>query len=323
MQKSAVFRLLAALTMISAAPGIAQEYPSRPIRMIAPFPPGGGVEFLSRILGQKMAEHWGQQVVVDNRGGGSGIIGMEIAARATPDGYNLLMTEVGTLSINPAVFRKLPYDPARDFQPVSKVGNIPLMCAAHPSLRVATLKEFIALAKTKLGELRYGSAGNGSMLHLATALLARRAGIEMTHIPYKGGSLALNALLSNEVNLLCMTISSLKPHAQQGRIIALAISSAHRSPSMPDLPTVAEQGFPGYDAAQWIGMLVPKATPKAIVAKLHAEVVRILALAEVRERMVTAGVEPVGNTPEAFAAQIRADAETYGKLAVDLGIRLD
>ena len=217
----------------------------------------------------------------------------------------------------------LPYDPARDFQPISKVGNIPLMCAVHPGLRVSTLKEFIALAKTKPGELRYGSAGNGSMLHLATALLARRAGIEMTHIPYKGGSLALNALLSNEVNLLCMTTSSLKPHAQQGRIIALAISSAHRSPSMPDLPTVAEQGFPGYDAAQWIGMLVPKATPKAIVAKLHAEVVRILALAEVRERMVTAGVEPVGNTPEAFAAQIRADAETYGKLAVDLGIRLD
>ncbi len=314
---------LAVLAALAPALSLAQGYPSRPIRIIAPFPPGGGVEFLGRILGQKMTENWGQQVVMDSRGGGSGIIGMEIAARATPDGYNVLMTDLGTLSINPSVFRKLPYDSFRDFQPVTKVGNIPLTCAAHPGLRVSTLKEFIALAKSKPGNTRYGSAGNGSMLHLATALLARRAGIDMTHVPYKGGSLALNALLSNEVNLLCMTTSSLRPHVQQGRITGLAITTAQRSPSLPDLPTVAEQGFPGFDSAQWVGMLVPIATPKAIVAKLHAEVIRILALPDVRERLVAAGVEPVGNTPEAFAAQIRADAETYGKLAVELGIRLD
>ncbi len=323
MQRSTLLSVLFASLVPLPAWGQAQDYPSRPIRVIAPFPPGGGVEFLSRIVGQKMAENWGQQVVIDNRGGASGIIGMDIAAHATPDGYTVLMTEVGTLSINPSVFRKLPYDPLRDFQPITKVGNIPLICAVHPSLRVSTLKEFIALATTKPGAMRYGSAGNGSMLHLATALLAHRAQIEMTHIPYKGGSLALNALLSNEVNLLCMTGSSLKPHVQQGRIAALAISSAHRSPAMPDLPTVAEQGFPGYDSSQWIGMLVPKATPKVIVAKLHAEVIRILATTEVRERLAAAGVEPVGNTPEAFTAQIRADAKTYGKLAAELQIRLD
>jgi tripartite-type tricarboxylate transporter receptor subunit TctC len=245
------------------------------------------------------------------------------AARAAPDGHTILMTEVGTLSINPSVFKKLPYDPFRDFQPVTKIGDIPLTCAVHPSLRTATLQDFVATARSKPEELRFASAGNGSMLHLATELFAQRAGIKLTHVPYKGGSLALNALLSNQVNLLCMTTSSLKPHVQQGRITALAISTAQRSPSLPDLRTIAEQGYPGYDATQWVGMLVPRATPKAIVMKLHAEVVRILALPDVRDRLQVAGVEPVGNTPDAFAAQIRADANKYGKLAAELGIRLD
>lgn len=315
--------LLAALAVVSPATGLSQDYPNKPIRIISPFPPGGGVEYLARILGQKMTERWGQQVVIDSRAGASGIIGMEIAARATPDGYTILMTDLGTLSINSAVFTKLPYDTLRDFQPVTKVGIIPLTCAAHPSLRVSTLKEFIALAKSKPGETRYGSAGQGSMLHLATALLVSRTGIDSTHVPYKGGSIALNALLANEVNLLCMTSSSLKPFVDQGRIVALAISTAKRSASAPNMPTVAEQGYPGYDTAQSVGMLVPKGTSKAIVAKLHAEVVRILALPDVRERLATAGVEPVGNTPEEFTAQIRADSATYGKLAAELRIKLD
>lgn len=323
MHTSTISSVLLTLAILSPASSLAQDYPSRPIRLISPFPPGGGIDFLGRILGQKITENWGQQIVMDNRPGAAGIIGMEIAARATPDGYNVLMTDVGTLTINRSLFKKLPYDTLRDFQPITKIGNIPLTCAVHPSLGVSTLKEFIALAKAKPGETRYGSAGNGSMLHLATELLARRAGIEMIHLSYKGAGPALTALLSKDVNLLCMTTPSLRPHVQQGRLTALAISSAQRSPSMPDLPTVAEQGFPGYNSVQWVGMLVPKATPKAIVAKLHAEVTRILALPDVRERLVAAGVEPVGNTPEAFAAQIRADAETYGKLAAELRIQLD
>lgn len=313
----------AVVVSLSSVATLAQDYPRRPLRLIAPFPPGGGVDFLARIIGQKMTENWDQQVVIDNRSGGSGIIGMEIAARAAPDGYTILMSEVGTLSINPAVFTKLPYDPLRDFQPVTKVGDIPLTCAVHPSLRITTLQDFVAAAKAKPGELRFASAGNGSMLHLATELFAKRAGIKLTHVPYKGGSLGLNALLSNEVNLLCMTTSSLLPHVQQGRITALAISTAQRSQSLPDLRTIAEQGYTGYDTAQWIGMLVPKATAKFIVTKLHAESVRILALPDVRDRLKTAGVEAVGNTPDAFAAQIRADSEKYGKLAAELGIRLD
>jgi tripartite-type tricarboxylate transporter receptor subunit TctC len=313
----------AALALVFIGSALAQDYPSRPLRLIAPFPPGGGVDFLARILGQKMTESWGQQVVIDNRSGGSGIIGMEIAARASPDGYTILMSEVGTLSINPAMFSRLPYDPLRDFQPVTKVGDIPLTCAVHSSLRITTLHDFVAAAKSKPGELRFASAGNGSMLHLATELFAKRAGIKLTHVPYKGGSLGLNALLSNEVNLLCMTTSSLLPHVQQGRINALAISTAQRSQSLPDLRTIAEQGYAGYDTAQWVGMLVPKATPKSIVTKLHAESVRILALPDVRDRLKTAGVEAVGNTPEAFVAQIRADTDKYGKLAAELGIRLD
>ena len=214
----------AVVVSLSSVAALAQDYPRRPLRLIAPFPPGGGVDFLARIVGQK---------------------------------------------------------------------------------------------------LRFASAGNGSMLHLATELFAKRAGIKLTHVPYKGGGLGLNALLSNEVNLLCMTTSSLLPHVQQGRITALAISTAQRSQSLPDLRTIAEQGYTGYDTAQWIGMLVPKATPKFIVTKLHAESVRILALPDVRDRLKTAGVEAVGNTPDAFAAQIRADSEKYGKLAAELGIRLD
>ena len=313
----------AALALVCNGTALAQDYPNRPLRLIAPFPPGGGVDFLARIFGQQMTESWGQQVVIDNRSGGSGIIGMEIAARAAPDGYTILMSEIGTLSINPSVFSRLSYDSLRDFQPVTKVGDIPLTCAVHPSLRITTLQDFVAAAKAKPGELRFASAGNGSMLHLATELFAKRAGIKLTHVPYKGGSLGLNALLSNEVNLLCMTTSSLLPHLQQGRINALAISTAQRSQSLPDLRTIAEQGYAGYDTAQWVGLLVPKATPKSIVTKLHAESVRILALPDVRDRLKTAGVEAVGNTPDAFAAQIRADTEKYGKLAAELGIRLD
>ena len=312
-----------ALALVICGSVLAQDYPNRPLRLIAPFPPGGGVDFLARILGQKMTENWGQQIVIDNRSGGSGIIGMEIAARAAPDGYTILMSEVGTLSINPSVFSRLPYDPLRDFQPITKVGDIPLTCAVHPGLRATTLQDFVTAAKAKPGALRFASAGNGSMLHLATELFAKRAGIKLTHVPYKGGALGLTALVSNEVNLLCMTTSSLKPLIQQGRITALAISTARRSSSLPELRTIAEQGYPGYDAAQWVGMLVPKATPRAIVTKLHAEVVRILALPDVRDRLQTAGVEPVGNTPEAFAAQIRVDADNYGKLATELRIRLD
>lgn len=323
----AILVTIALSSLAVAAPGDAQDretaYPNRPLRLIAPFPPGGGVDFISRILGQKLTDRWGQQIVVDNRSGGSGIIGMEMAARAAPDGYTLLMTEVGTLSINPSVFRKLPYDPMRDFAPVTKVADIPLMCAAHPSLRIVSLKDLEAVAKAKPGQLRYASAGNGSMLHLATELLARQAGIALTHVPYKGGAAAVAALQSNEVNVLCMTTSSLKPFAEQGRISALAITSARRSQSLPDLPTVAEQGYPGYELAQWVGLLVPSGTPPRTVARLHREVTRILGLPDVRDRLLTAGAEPVGNTPEEFAAQIRADAEKYGKVARDLAIRLD
>ncbi len=319
----AVFAIVAAaLAFPQAGLVCAQDYPVRPLRIVAPYPPGGGVDFIARILGQKMAEQWGQPAVVENRSGASGIIGMEIAARATPDGHTLLVSEVGALSINPSVFKKLPYDPQRDFQPITKIGDIPLTCAVHPSLRIATLRDLVAAAKAKPGELRFASAGNGSMLHLATELLAKNAGIKLTHVPFKGSALGVIALFANDVNLLCITISTLKPHIEQKRVVPVAITTLRRSPSLPDLPTIAEQGYPGFDAAQWIGLLAPRATPKAIVTKLHAEAIRIIALPDVREKLQTAGVEPVANTPEAFAAQIRADAQKFGKLAMELGIHV-
>jgi tripartite-type tricarboxylate transporter receptor subunit TctC len=308
---------------VAYAQAQAPQYPARPLRLIVPFPPGGGADFLARVISPRLTESWGQSVIVDNRGGGSGVIAVEIAARAPADGHTLLFGDVGTLSINPYIFRKLPYDPQRDFHAITKIADIPLTCAAHPGLRVANLKELVATAHNKPGAIRYSSAGNGSMTHLAVELLARRAGITLTHVPFKGGGLALNALLGSEVQLLCMTTSSVKPHVQAGRATALAISTARRSPAMPDLPTVAEQGFPGYESTQWVGLLAPRGTPPAILARLHTEFVRVLNLPEVRERLAGAGAEPVGNTPAAFAAQIRQDGENYGKLAAGLGLKLD
>jgi tripartite-type tricarboxylate transporter receptor subunit TctC len=313
-----------AATLLLCIAGVvhAQNYPTRPLRVIVPFPPGGGADFLARVIGPRITESWGQSVIVDNRGGGSGIIGVEIAARAAPDGHTLLFGDVGTLSINPYIFSKLPYDPARDFHAVTKIADNPLTCAAHPALRAGNLRELIAAAKNKT-DIRYASAGTGSMTHLAAELIGRRAGVNFTHVPFKGGGLALNALLANQVNLVCMTTASVKPHVQAGRLTALAMSTAQRSPAMPDLPTVAEQGFPGYESTQWVGLLAPRGTPPAILARLHGEFVRILNMPEVRERLSSAGAEPAGNTPAAFAAQIRNDGEKYGKLAAELGIKLD
>jgi tripartite-type tricarboxylate transporter receptor subunit TctC len=317
--------LIAALLLCTteASAAYAQDYPTRPLRLIIPFPPGGGADFLSRVLGPRITEHWGQSVIVDNRGGGSGIIGVELAARAAPDGYTLLFGDVGTLSINPTIFRKLPYDPIRDFHAITKIADQPLTCATHPSLRVTNLKELIAAVKSKAVEVRYSSAGTGSMTHLAAELISRRAGVNFTHVPFKGGGLALNALLANQVNLVCMTTASVKPHVQAGRITAIAMSTAQRSAAMPDLPTVAEQGFPGYESTQWVGLLAPRGTPPAVLNKLHGEFVRILHMPDVRERLSSAGSDPVGNTPAAFGAQLREDGKKYGKLAAELGLRLD
>lgn len=298
----------------------AEQYPVRPLRFVLPFPPGGGSDFLARIIGPRLTESWGQPVIVDNRPGGSGVIAMEIGARASPDGHTILLADVGALGINPHIFRKLPYDPVRDFRPVTKIADYPLICAAHPSLRVASLKEFVAAARARSGALLYASAGNGSMLHLATELLARRAAIELKHVPYKGGSPAVNALVSNEVSFACMTTAALKAFVDSGRVRALAVSSARRSRSLPEVPTIAEQGYPGYEATQWVGMLLPRAAPATVVNRLHAEIVRILNLSDVRERLASGGAEPVGNKPEAFAAQIREAGATYGKLAAEIGL---
>ncbi len=308
--------------MLSGAAAQAQDYPSRPLRLIVPFPPGGGADFLARVIGPRITERWGQSIIVDNRGGGSGIIGVELAARAAPDGHTLLFGDVGTLSINPFIFAKLPYDPARDFHAITKIADNPLTCAAHPALRTVTLKDLIAAAKSK-ADIRYASAGTGSMTHLAAELIGRRAGVSFTHVPFKGGGLALNAVLANQVNFVCMTTASVKPHVQAGRLNALAMSTARRSPAMPELPTVAEQGFPGYESTQWVGLLAPRGTPAVILAKLHSEFTRVLNLPDVRERLSGAGAEPAGNLPAAFAAQIREDGEKYGKLAAELGLKLD
>ena len=297
-----------------------QVYPTRPVRFIVPFPPGGGTDILARILGQKLSEMFGQQFVVDNRGGAASILGSELAAKAAPDGYTLLLA-TASFAISAGVYKSLPYDPVRDFDGVGLVASQPLALVKHPSLPANTFQELVAYAKAYPDKLNYASGGEGGINHLAAELLKKTTGMRMVHVPYKGAGPALTALLGGEVQLFIATLGSALPHLRSGKLRALAVASAQRSPAVPDLPTVAESGLPGYEATNWYGVLVPRGTPQAVVAALNRQIAGALADKGVTDRLGAQGFEPATSTPKQFADYVKAEISKWARTTQDAGIK--
>ena len=305
----------------AASTGSGQAYPSRPVRLIAPFPAGGGVDIVARQLAQKLAEKWGQQVVVDNRTGATGIIGTDIAARATPDGYTVIMGNVATHAVNVSLYQKLPYDPVKDFSPITLVARVPEVLVVHPSLLAATVKELIALAAKKPGSLTVGSAGYGSPPHLAAELFQLLGKVQFVHVPYKGSTPALTDLVGGQINLYFSNILSATPHVKSARLRALGVTSAKRSLVLPDVPTIAEAGVPKYEEYNWYGMLAPAGVPAPVLKKIHGDLVAVLHSPEVTQRLAADGAEVIGNTPQEFARFIRAEIDKYANVVKQRGLK--
>ena len=302
---------------------LAEVYPSKPIRIVAPFPPGGPADILSRIIGHKLSQSWGQQVIVDNRPGAGGNIGADLVAKAAPDGYTLLLGFVGTHAINASLYAKMPYDNVKDFEPVSQIAAVTIVLVVHPSVSASSIKELIALAKSKPGQLTFGSPGNGTPQHLAGQLFNTMAGVDMLHVPYKGAVPALTDLLGGQLSMIFSSMPPALPLVKTGKIRALGVTSATRSPATPAIPTITESGLPGYEVNNWYGILAPRGTPKEIVSKLNAEIVKILNMPDVKESLAVQGAEPVSGTPEQFAAYIKAETEKWAKIVKYSGARLD
>jgi tripartite-type tricarboxylate transporter receptor subunit TctC len=314
---------MAAVLPLQAAPAWAQDYPRKPLRLIVPFSPGGGNDIVARAVAQSLGANLGQPVLVDNRSGAGGVVGAELAARSLPDGYTLFLGGVGSHAVNPHLHAKLPYDPVRDFAPVTLIASAPSVLVVHPSVPAGSIAEFTALCRANPGKLNYASNGNGSSAQLAAVLYESMAGVTMVHVPYKGLAPALVDLLSGEVQLMFSSVVAIGPHISAGRLRALAVTGRRRTPLLPAVPTLAESGLPGYEAGSWYGILVPAGTPPQIVARLHDGIVRALAQPEVRERLAAEGAEIIGSTPEEFAAHIGAELARMGKLIRDARIRME
>jgi tripartite-type tricarboxylate transporter receptor subunit TctC len=313
------FTLCTPAIAVAAEPSDAVKYPIKPIRFVIPFAPGGPSDLIACTLGQKLTESWAQQILIDNRGGATGVVGAEVVAKATPDGYTLLMGTTGTHGINASLYAKLPYDTVNDFAPIARGGISPYVLVAHPSLPVRDVKELMRLAKARPGEI--ACASGGAVTQLAAELFKRSAGIDLTIVPYKGNALAVTATLSGEVSLIFGGIAQSAPLVNAGRIRALAVSSARRTSVLPNVPTVAESGVPGFEAGSWYGLLAPAATPRPIIERLNREIVRILRLPDVRERFAAEGFEVPSDTPEQFAAHIKADVVKWAKVVKESGIK--
>ena len=316
--------LLAACLLICTTGLVsAQNYPSKPIRYIVPFPPGGGTDIVARALAPRLLEASGITLIVDNRGGGGTVVGAEMAARSPADGYTVFMGTNTSHAINPNLPTKLPYDAVRDFQPVTRLAMVPYMITVHPSLPVRNVKELVALAKARPGQLNFASSGNGTPGHLAGLMLNEAAGIDMTHIPYKGSAPALTAMVSGETQLLVSSLTSTLPLVKGGRLRPIAMSSLKRSPLMPTLPTVAEGGYPGFEAITWFGLFLPANVPAAITAKLNAEFVKVLNNTEFKAWLAEQGAEAAPTTPDEFAAFIKAEIARYAPLVKKSGMKPD
>ena len=301
--------------------GNAQGYPGKPVRIVVPFPPGGGTDIGTRILAQKLSEAWGQSVVVENKAGAAGIVGTELTARAAPDGYTLMMGNIGTHAINLSLYKKLPYDPVRDFAPVSQIAGLPLFLLVHPSVPATSTTELVTLLKGKPGQYDYSSSGSGGSMHVAAELFKSMAGVRIVHIPYKGGGPAVADLLAGQVKISFATVLETLQHVKSGKVRALAVTSSRRSLAAPEYPTIAESGLPGYESTSWLALFAPTGTPKEVVAKVAADAGRVMNTSEVRERFVAQGADPIGSTPEQLSSVLARDIAKYAKVMQDSGTR--
>lgn len=323
-------RTLLGIALLAAMipPALAQKgkqdnYPTKPIRLVVPFTPGGSTDILARVVGQKLSEAYGQQVVIDNRPGAGGTIGMEMVARAAPDGYTIVMGHIGTIAVNPALYTKLHYDPVKDFMPITLIAMVPNMMSVNPKVPVNSVKELVALAKAKPGSLNYGSGGNGSAAHLATEYFKLMTKTDITHIPYKGTAPAVTDLIGGSLTMMITGVPPQMSFVKAGRLRALGVATAKRIPLFPDVPTIAEAGVPGYEATQWYGILAPVKTPKSIVDKLNGAIAKGVQTPEVRERLSGEAAEPVGNTVEEFGTFIKSEIARWGPVVKASGARAD
>jgi tripartite-type tricarboxylate transporter receptor subunit TctC len=315
----------AALVILSALAGsaAAQNYPYKTIRLIVPYPPGGGNDTLARIFGQKLTEAWGQQVIIDNRPGAGTTIGTALAARATPDGYTLLLSSIASHGVSPSLYRNPGYDPVKDFAPITLLAVAPMILGVNPSRSINSVQELIKLAKARPGTLKYATAGSGSPMHMGGEIFKDLTGIDIIHVPYSGGGPALISLIGGETDIAFDTAASILPQVRAGRLRALAIARASRLAEYPNIPTFVEAGLPGYEANAWYSMHAPAATPPAIVRKINGELVKALALPDVIEKLRQLGSDGVGDTPEHFGAFVRAELEKYSKLIRTAGIKVE
>lgn len=315
--------LLSLLPLAAATDARAQAYPSRPIKIVVTFPLGGAPDILARLFGAKMQESLGQPVIVDNRPGAGGNIGADYVAKSSADGYTVVMGTVGTHSINPSLYSKMPYDPIRDFAPVIQVASTPNLLVVNPGVPAKTVQELIELARSKPGSLSYGSPGIGTSIHVSGELFNTMAGVKTVHVPYKGRQFAIPDLLSGQIQFMFDNMPSALPVAKEGRLRALAVTTAKRHPAAPDIPTMAESGLPGFEATSWFAVYAPANTPSDIVGKLNAEMNRILGLADVKEKLSGIGLDPLGGSPEQLAAYTKSEIAKWARVVKDSGARAD
>ena len=321
-KQASLVRLMFSLGLSMIAAGAwSQTYPAKPVRVIVGFSPGGSTDVTARIVAQKLTDGWRQQVIVENRAGAGGNIGAEAVAKAPPDGYTLLLATTGVMAINHRLYRSLPYDAVRDFAPVTQIGSLPLILIVHPSLPVRSVKDLIALAKAKPGQLSYASSGVGGATHMTAEIFRMMAGVDIVHIPYKGSGQAMVDLIGGQVPMAFDQITSSLPQVEAGKLRALAVTSAKRFPSVPNLPSMSEAGIAGYDAVSWNGLAAPAGTPRDMVNRIQTEVARVLQLPDIKERFFKDGIEAVGSTPEQFAAHIRSERAKWEKVVEAAGIK--